>query len=184
MLAVCHHPLLSPVKFYRAFSPHEMIEDCDRVAELLADSGVRYLFTGHTHMQSINYYYSTCGNRLYEINTGCITAYPSPIRRLELDDSGALTVKTEHIKTMAHDMQCKPYMTYLKEHFARQHEVEFLPFVAVQVVILFSRHTHHEKGFRLFVLEGVSEMAVVIGAFFFYKEFLPFSHHRAVAEFG
>ncbi len=117
MLCVCHHPLLSPVKFYRAFSPHEMIEDCDRVAELLADSGVRYLFTGHTHMQSINYYDSPCGNRLYEINTGCLTAYPSPIRRLELDDSGALTVKTEHIKTMAHDMQCKPYMTYLKEHF-------------------------------------------------------------------
>lgn len=116
MLAVCHHPLLSPVKFYRLFSPHEMIDDCDEVAGFLADSGIRFLFTGHTHMQNINYYDSPRGNRLYEINTGCLTAYPSPIRKMALNGD-TLDVKTLHIEAMDFDTQCKPYMTYLKEHF-------------------------------------------------------------------
>lgn len=116
MLAVCHHPLLSPVKFYRLFSPHEMIDDCDEVAAFLADSGIRFLFTGHTHMQNINYYDSPLGNRLYEINTGCLTAYPSPIRKMTLNGN-TLDVKTLHPDKINYDLRCKPYMTYLKEHF-------------------------------------------------------------------
>lgn len=116
MLCVCHHPLLSPVKFYRAFSPHEMIDDCDSVAAFLADSGVRFLFTGHTHMQSINYFDSPAGNRLYEINTACLTAYPSPIRVMELDGD-TLRVETQHIKTLEYDLNGKSYMQYLEDHF-------------------------------------------------------------------
>ena len=116
MLCVCHHPLLSPVKFYRSFSPHEMIDDCDRIAAFLADAGVRFLFTGHTHMQSINYFDSPAGNRLYEINTACLTAYPSPIRKMVLDGD-TLNVETQHVKTIDYDLQCKPYMMYLEEHF-------------------------------------------------------------------
>lgn len=116
MLAVCHHPLLSPVKFYRSFSPHEMIDDCDKVAGFLADNGVRVLFTGHTHMQNINYYDSPQGNRLYEINTGCLTAYPSPIREISLNGN-TLEVVTRHLDRINYDIQCKPYMTYLQEHF-------------------------------------------------------------------
>lgn len=116
MLAVCHHPLLSPVKFYRLFSPHEMIDDCDKVAAFLADNGVRLLFTGHTHMQNINYFDSPSGNRLYEINTGCLTAYPSPIREITLDGN-TLSAETHHPDHIDYDLQCKPYMVYLKEHF-------------------------------------------------------------------
>ena len=116
MLCVCHHPLLSPVKFYRLFSPHEMIDDCDEVAAFLADSGIRFLFTGHTHMQNINYYDSPSGSRLYEINTGCLTAYPSPIRKMTLSGD-TLDIKTLHPQNINYDLKCKPYMTYLKEHF-------------------------------------------------------------------
>lgn len=116
MLAVCHHPLLSPVKFYRAFSPHEMIDNSDAVAAFLADSGIRFLFTGHTHMQNINFYDSPAGRRLYEINTGCLTAYPSPIRKMALE-GGMLDIRTLHPDRINYDLQCKPYMLYLKDHF-------------------------------------------------------------------
>lgn len=116
MLCVCHHPLLSPVMFYRLFSPYEMIDDGDEVAAFLADSGVRFLFTGHTHMQNINYYDSPAGNRLYEINTGCLTAYPSPIRKMKLCGD-TLDIKTLHPQKINFDTKCKPYMAYLEEHF-------------------------------------------------------------------
>ncbi len=116
MLCVCHHPLLAPVKFYRVFSSHEMIDDSDEVAAFLADAGVRFLFTGHTHMQSINYFDSPSGSRLYEINTACLTAYPSPIRKMELDGD-TLRVETQHINAIDYDLDCKPFMTYLQEHF-------------------------------------------------------------------
>ena len=116
MLAVCHHPLLPPAKLYKAFSPFEMIDDSENVAAFLADNGIQLLFTGHTHMQSINYFDSPAGNRLYEINTACLTAYPSPIRKMELQDD-ALKVTTKHLETIDYDLQAKPYMLYLKEHF-------------------------------------------------------------------
>lgn len=116
MLAVCHHPLLPPAKLYKAFSPQEMIDDSENVAAFLADNGIRFLFTGHTHMQSINYFDSPAGNRLYEINTACLTAYPSPIRKMVLD-GGTLQVTTEHVEEIDYDTHSTPYMIYLKEHF-------------------------------------------------------------------
>lgn len=116
MLCVCHHPVLAPVKFYRAFCPHEMIDGCDDFAAFLADSGVRFLFTGHTHMQSINYFDSPAGNRLYEINTACLTAYPAPIRKMALG-AETLAVSTLHAEKINFDLQCRPFMLYLKEHF-------------------------------------------------------------------
>lgn len=116
MLAVCHHPLLPPAKLYKAFSPFEMIDDSENVAAFLADNGIQLLFTGHTHMQSINYFDSPAGNRLYEINTACLTAYPSPIRKMELQGN-TLKVATKHLETIDYDLQAKPYMLYLKEHF-------------------------------------------------------------------
>lgn len=116
MLAVCHHPVLAPVKFYRMFSPQEMIDDADDFAEFLASNGIRFLFTGHTHMQNISRYDGKNGGAFYEINTGCLTAYPSPVRKMVLDGN-TLSVTTLHPEKMNWDTQCKPYMRYLEEHF-------------------------------------------------------------------
>ncbi|HIT52851.1 MAG TPA: metallophosphoesterase [Candidatus Fimivicinus intestinavium] len=116
LLAMGHHPLLPPSPIYPVLSPHEMTAGGPQVAQLLADAGVQFLFTGHTHMQNINFYDSPRGNRLFEINTASLIGYPSPIRKMALDGH-SLKVETQHIEAPAFDLGGKTYMEYSRAHF-------------------------------------------------------------------
>ena len=116
MLAMGHHPLLSPSPFYSHFCKTQLIGDCEKIAELFADYGVQFMFTGHTHMQNINYFDTKKGNRIYDINTASLIGYPSPIRKIELTDE-ALYVNTLHISNIDYDLKGMSYMNYSREHF-------------------------------------------------------------------
>lgn len=116
MLVITHHPLLAPSPFYEFYCKDQMLGDCDRIRELFADYGVQFVFTGHTHMQNINYFDTPRGNRIYDINTASLIGYPSPIRYFELTDA-ELTVKTLHIDKPDYDLKSMTYMDYSRHHF-------------------------------------------------------------------
>lgn len=117
MIVMGHHPLLAPNPFYALYcKDRQMLGDCDKIARLFADYGVQFMFTGHTHMQSINSFDTPKGNRIYDINTGSLTAYPSPIRHMELTDK-ELRIKTLHLSHIDYDLHGVPYMIYSREHF-------------------------------------------------------------------
>lgn len=114
LLAMGHHPLLKPSPVY---SPaDEILGDNEKIAALLADAGVCFMFTGHTHMQNISYFDSPRGNRIFDINTASLIGYPSPIRKMTLTDE-ALTVETQHIDTLDWNLGGKSYLEYSKDHF-------------------------------------------------------------------
>lgn len=114
LLAMGHHPLLKPSPVY---SPaDEILGDNEKIAALLADAGIRFMFTGHTHMQNISYFDSPRGNRIFDINTASLIGYPSPIRKMTLTDE-ALTVETQHIDTLDWNLGGKSYLEYSKDHF-------------------------------------------------------------------
>ena len=79
-----------------------MLGDNEKIAALFADNDIHFVFTGHTHMQNINYFDTSKGNRIYDINTASLIGYPSPIRKMELDDK-KLTVKTLHPQNINYD---------------------------------------------------------------------------------
>ncbi|MCM1286148.1 MAG: metallophosphoesterase [Acetobacter sp.] len=116
MLVITHHPLLAPSPFYEFYSKNQMLGNCDEIRDLFADYGVQFVFTGHSHMHNINYYDSEKGNRIYDINTASLIAYPSPIRRFELTDT-ELKVETLHITKLDFDLKSMSYMEYSKNHF-------------------------------------------------------------------
>lgn len=116
MLVITHHPLLAPSPFYEFYCKDQMLGDCDCIRELFADYGVQFVFTGHTHMQNINYFDTPKGNRIYDINTASLIGYPSPIRRFNLTDT-ELKVKTLHIKRLNYDLKGMSYMEYSRQHF-------------------------------------------------------------------
>lgn len=72
--------------------------------EVLADQGVKFVFTGHLHENGTAKFKSPAGNEIFNIQTGSIVTYPLPIRHIEIIDvvkdfSGfSLKVKTEFIK--------------------------------------------------------------------------------------
>lgn len=62
--------------------------DFDRVSERLADAGMRYVFTGHIHLQDIASHVSDLGNIIYDVCTSSTINFPNYIRTVELDNSG------------------------------------------------------------------------------------------------
>lgn len=115
VIAVTHHPAVAPSLLYPLFSPIDMLGGHETTVPFMADCGIEFIFTGHTHMQSIKRIVTDKGNKLYHVNTGCITAYPSPIRKVTFEKNG-LDVKTEHIDTFD-GLADKDLETYMKDHF-------------------------------------------------------------------
>lgn len=116
VIAFTHHPVLPPSLIYPLFSHRDMLGDYEKTAPFLADCGIEFVFTGHTHMQSISCLESMNGNKLYHVNTGCITAFPAPIRKVTVQKDG-VDVKTVFLDGFNWDMGTQTTEEYMKEHF-------------------------------------------------------------------
>lgn len=60
-------------------SENSSVNDNEKVADALLESGLNILFTGHLHSQDITSY-TKDGNTLYDIETASLTNFPMPIR--------------------------------------------------------------------------------------------------------
>ncbi|MCL2023170.1 MAG: metallophosphoesterase [Oscillospiraceae bacterium] len=96
IFAVLHHPVMPPFSFYHHFSLNDMHggKNNARNRDFLADSGIRLVFTGHTHMHNICHYTSPSGNKLTDVNTACLVGYPAPLRICSFKD-GVMDIRTE-----------------------------------------------------------------------------------------
>lgn len=70
------------------------------VAEVLADAGMNYIFTGHIHMQDDNIYTSAKGNKILDINSASLCNFPTPVRyfRAKGDDVYVRTWNMDRIE--------------------------------------------------------------------------------------
>ncbi len=116
IFAMTHHPIIEPSPIYPLFSHKAMLGGYEFTTPYLADLGIRYVFVGHTHIHDIDYIDTKRGNRLYQINTAALTAYPLAYRKVEYSYSG-MDVKTVQIKEIDWDLGGKDVIEYSKEHF-------------------------------------------------------------------
>lgn len=100
IIAMTHHPLIAPTPIYEIIGKGDMLGDYDKRIEQLADLGIQFMFTGHTHIHNISAYQSTKGNVLYDICTCSPIGYPGAYRKVFFDpDNKKVTVDTEYIET-------------------------------------------------------------------------------------
>jgi Rib/alpha/Esp surface antigen-like repeat protein len=73
--------------------------------EVIADSGVSYLFTGHMHANDISSFTTNEGNTLYDIETGSLVTHPVPVRHMTLTNQidsrntgHMLDIRTDYIE--------------------------------------------------------------------------------------
>jgi len=118
IFAMHHYPMLPPSPIYSVIAAGNMIKDWDAVTSLLADAGLRFVFTGHSHMTNITCKTSENGNRLYEINTGSLTGYPAPIREVVIDEE-SMHISTNYVERFDWDLQGKTAKQYLSDSFDR-----------------------------------------------------------------
>lgn len=116
VIAATHHPMLPPSPIYPVLGKHEMLGKNYEMADFFADNGVKFLFTGHTHMQAINCHKSKNGNKVYDINTGTISEFPLAFKKVTIED-GVADIKTIPVPQVSFDTQGKTANQYFADNF-------------------------------------------------------------------
>ena len=117
IFAICHYPIIPSVPVFDLVDDAK-IKDWRRVAAFLADNGVELVLTGHMHIQSINEFYSEKGNRLIDICTGCLVGSPAKYRKITIDESSVLKVKTIDVEDFGWALNGLTAQEYFHNHFA------------------------------------------------------------------
>ncbi|MDR1809216.1 MAG: metallophosphoesterase [Prevotella sp.] len=99
VVAMLHHGLVEHFPFQSNLFPQYLIDDWRRLAGLLADNGLKAVFTGHFHANDVSEFISGSGNKIYDIETGSLSAYPFPYRFVELTDK-ELNISTRNLTSI------------------------------------------------------------------------------------
>lgn len=118
-VATTHHPVISPSPAYELMSPRDMIGDHKKTAAFFADIGIKYVFTGHTHMHSIRSITTEKGNKLYDINTGTLSEFPLKFRKVVIKN-GEADIRTVPVPEVPFDTNGKTANEYYKDLFDRR----------------------------------------------------------------
>ena len=86
VIAMMHHTLLDHYSFLAEIHIGEAVNSDIALADVLADGGVKYIFTGHIHIQDIMSYTSEKGATIYDVVTGSLTTYPCAYREVTFSD--------------------------------------------------------------------------------------------------
>ncbi len=81
VIAMMHHNLLEHFIFADLIHKTAMVRN-EKLKDVLADGGVKFIFTGHTHDQDIISYTSAEGNVIYDVVTNSINSYPCQYREV------------------------------------------------------------------------------------------------------
>lgn len=85
IIAMTHHPVLTPSPLYKLIAPTNVLESGDETAKKLADMGVPCIFTGHSHIQNISSIKSEKGNIFYDVSTSALVGFPPFYRHAVFD---------------------------------------------------------------------------------------------------
>ncbi len=82
-LLMIHHGMGAHMKVEPSVTSAFVLNDYLEVAEILADNGINFAFTGHLHTHDIATVTSDNGNILYDIETPSLTGFPCQYREVE-----------------------------------------------------------------------------------------------------
>lgn len=85
VIGLQHHGMVPHFSMEPDLLPMYLVNDYERLAQVYADAGMSYIFTGHMHANDIAAVTTEAGNTLYDIETGSVVTYPSPARSVTLN---------------------------------------------------------------------------------------------------
>ena len=85
-ILMMHHNLLDHLPAQRLISRNFIVRFHYSTAEILADSGIKLVFTGHEHCSDAATYTSLLGNVIYDFATTSLTMYPLEYRMFHITD--------------------------------------------------------------------------------------------------
>lgn len=98
VIAMMHWGAVEHIPFQARFFPHYLVEDNKNIATLLADNGVKIVFTGHFHSNDITEFVSEKGYKIYDVETGALVSYPFAYRSVEVTKE-QVKIETKNISS-------------------------------------------------------------------------------------
>lgn len=96
VIGMMHWGLTEHIMYQSMFFKDYLVDDWQRLASLFADKGMKAIFTGHFHSNDISLFTSPDGNKIYDIETGTLAAYPFSYRFVDLYPE-KMDVRTKNI---------------------------------------------------------------------------------------
>ncbi len=109
VIGMMHHGAVEHMPYQSAFFPEYLIDDWRKNAEILADNGLKIVFTGHFHANDITSYTSAAGNTITDIETGSLAQYPFPYR--------FILIENDSLKITTHVVNSIPSKPQLAEEY-------------------------------------------------------------------
>ncbi len=100
VIGMMHHPVMAHFDGHEELAATYIANQASgypalsEVQKRLAAAGVNVMFTGHFHLQSIQHE-TTEGGELWDVMTGSLCSYPSPLRMGEMGSDGTLKLAAE-----------------------------------------------------------------------------------------
>ena len=114
-ILMMHHNLLDHLPIQRLLSRNFIVKFHYTTATLLADWGIKLVFTGHEHCSDAATYTSTAGNVIYDFATTSLTMYPLQYRAFSLTDD-EIAYETRTVDKIDTDALTATTAGYTQEH--------------------------------------------------------------------
>ena len=85
IFGMTHLPSLPPSPIYPLLEPNSVL--CGETVRLLANAGLRFMLTGHSHIHNIHSMVTPEGNPYWDVNTSALVGWPGKFRQLEIEGS-------------------------------------------------------------------------------------------------
>lgn len=114
VLGMMHHGLVEHLPYQSTFFSDYLIDDWEMNARILANAGLRVVFTGHFHANDVTSFTTPEGNTVFDVETGSLAQYPFPYRIINLIGN-TLDIETHFIS----EVESEPNLT---DRFMKIHE--------------------------------------------------------------
>ncbi len=112
VIAIQHHGITEHYTGQSTAFAEYVIDEWKTVSQTLANAGLKMVFTGHYHANDITETVSDEGlPTLFDIETGSLVTYPSPVRFVSLTETGA-AIHTEYVTAIDYDTGGVPFPEY------------------------------------------------------------------------
>jgi len=108
LIAMTHYSALEHFMIQGFVDGLLCIDQHRKFSTMLADAGVKYIFTGHMHANDIAYAATDKGNKLFDIQAGSLTTYPNAYRDVTFSDK-SVAVKTGYVDKIDASLLPKGY---------------------------------------------------------------------------
>ncbi len=116
IIGIEHHNLLEHYLGQKSMFSEYIIDDWDTISTMLADAGLKVMFTGHYHAQDIISKTTTSGNQIFDVETGSLVTYPCPYRVMTLNTDTNLIIDGKRVTVIDFNTNGLPFQTYARNY--------------------------------------------------------------------